>query len=244
MKIKIFTFVLISSSLSAMQPAQLLRNAKEQQLQEGTAQVFQLLQKRNISAEDKKNINNLITEGIFVDQQDTGGNTLLYLATNHNLVDIVKLLLQAHANPNIKNKLNGFPLANAASNNMKEITQLLLQSGANPDLRGVNDSTALIMAVRYADPKKNNNNRETIELLINAKANLDLLNNNKETALNIAVINNNFELVKKLLEAGADPNIEDSKGESALLLAKKNQDLWEYIFEFKRLRRLKQMGRN
>ncbi len=244
MKLKIYIIIFISCSLSGMQPIQLLRDVRQEIIQEHTNRAFELLQKRHLTAQDRKDILDFVSEGVYVNAQDAAGYTLLYRAVTHKLDDVVAQLLQDGANPNIKNNLDGSPLAAAASSNNTLLTKMLLQAKADPNLRLTNNSTAFIIAVRFADAKTNNNNTNTIQLLIDAKANLDLQNDNKETALNIAVAKGNLELVKKLLEAGADPNIEDARGESALLLAKNNQELWEYIFEFKRLRRLKQMGRN
>lgn len=243
MKLKIYSIIFISSSLSAMQPTQLFRDVRQEIIQEHTNRAFQLLQKMNLTAQDKKDVLDFVREGVHVNAQDAAGYTLLYRAVMHNLDTVVTELLKENANPNIKNRIGGSPLAAAASANNAPLTQMLLQAKADPNLRLTNNSTALIIAVRNADAK-NNKNRDTIQLLIEAKANLDLQNDNKETALNIAVINNNNEIVKKLLEAGADPNIEDAHGYSALLLAKKYPDLFDYIFEFKRQRRLKQMGKS
>ena len=249
MKGKIFFLLILSTAkIVAMQPRQWIRDAHASMIQENTRALFNLLQKvqkipLNVNEQGKKEIDRLIEDGINVNAQNAAGYTPLYLATLHKLIAHIELLLKKGANPNIKNNYGSSPLAAAASSNNVTITQLLLTAGANPNLRLVNNSTALIIAVRFADGK-NNYNQETIQLLIDANANLDLQNDAQETALNIAVTNGNLVLAKKLLEAGADPNIEDANGNSALLLAKDNQELWEYIFEFKRLRRLKQMGRN
>lgn len=242
MKIKLLLFLLINIPLYAMQPMQWLRNAEMAYQNDNTQKLLGILTKARFDDLDLQNASALINAGVNVNEQDASGNSLLYFAALRDLVEVVQKLLQKGANPNIKNKLGASALGIAASSNHKQLVQALLEAGADPNLRLTNNSTALIMAVRYGRPE-NNNNKDAIALLINAKANLDLQNDSKETALNVAVVENNLELVKALLEAGADPNIEDAKGESALLLAKKNEELWEYIFEFKRLRRLKQMSK-
>lgn len=100
---------------------------------------------------------------MYFNEQDSQGYTALIKAmfTRAN-IKIVKLLLDAGADPNIQNSIGGTALSLAAGYVDDEIVKLLLDAGADPNIRGVSGFTALM----HAAPRSGN--IETIKLLLNA----------------------------------------------------------------------------
>ena len=69
--------------------------------------------------------------GINVDKRDSLGNTPLYYASLKGAKDIVKLILDAGANPNLANNISETPLHLAAQSTSKEVIKLLTDAGAD-----------------------------------------------------------------------------------------------------------------
>jgi len=67
-----------------------------------------------------------------LDAEDEAGNTPLIFAINNGYIEIVRLLLEAKANPEIANETGGRPLTVAAFKGDTDIIDLLLKAGANP----------------------------------------------------------------------------------------------------------------
>jgi len=71
-----------------------------------------------------------------VDLVDNYNNTSLAIATYNRHTEIVKMLLDSRADPNIKNDEDGnTALMDASEKGYYEIVQLLLENGANPNIR-------------------------------------------------------------------------------------------------------------
>jgi ankyrin repeat protein len=103
----------------------------------------------------------------------TIGHCLEY-AVYHSPLSFIRTLLDAGANPNPSDHAGFPPLIAALCCNragpgspsradVADILRLLLEFGADPALRGINDYTALHMAVAEA-------NREAVEILLEAGA--------------------------------------------------------------------------
>ena len=71
-----------------------------------------------------------------VDLVDNYNNTSLSIASYNGYIEIVKMLLDSGANPNIKNDEDGnTALTDASENGYYEIVQMLLDSGADPNIK-------------------------------------------------------------------------------------------------------------
>ena len=69
---------------------------------------------------------------------DEDGYTLLHYACEYNRNEIVELLLDYGANPNIKDKpFHLTPLHWATNNNNKSMIKLLIYRGADPELKDI-----------------------------------------------------------------------------------------------------------
>jgi ankyrin repeat protein len=122
----------------------------------------------------------------------------LMIAANDNNYDIVKLLVDAGADLNKKNKENGkTALMYSSSNGHIETVKLLLQKpGLLINAKDKEGKTALLHAVFYA-------RKEIVALLIDNKANVNARTNVDESALNIAIKGGRGEIISMLRQAGA-----------------------------------------
>eukprot|EP01080_Neovahlkampfia_damariscottae_P008566 gene8566-391_t len=76
-----------------------------------------------------------LSNGADINSKDSNGFTALQFATYNSQVEVVQILIEAHADPNVfdyKNYNNFTPLHYAASFNQMELVKILLQSEINP----------------------------------------------------------------------------------------------------------------
>ena len=157
-------------------------------------------------------------------QAEYDGNTLLMFASNAGHLEVVRLLLEYGANPNIQNEYQLTPLIDASEKGHLEIVRLLLENGADPNRRLHNEDTPLIIASRIG-------HLEIVRLLLEYGANPNLKNKYGNTPLMLASQKGLLEMVRLLLEHGADPTIKDKYGFFALMYALKqgNNDIVDLL---------------
>jgi ankyrin repeat protein len=127
---------------------------------------------------------------------------------------IVRLLLDAKANPNITDVAGRPVLFLAMDVGDGEEVKLLLDAGANPNARD-NGQSALLEAVQKR-------HIHLIDLLLKAGADTKAVDEFGSTALMIAASNNDVDSVKLLLRHGANSRTKDSAGNDAAAYAKNN----------------------
>lgn len=87
---------------------------------------------RDASAEE---IQNLLSGGADIHERNETGSTPLHLAVFSGSEEIVRMLLDAGANPNAQDLKGVTPLNTARSfNGLEEISKILLGAGADPTL--------------------------------------------------------------------------------------------------------------
>ena len=111
----------------------------------------------------------LVARGAPVDSNSPYGSTPLYEAAIQGEAEIVRILLDAGADPNKESagKSEGTPLCAAASWGHSEVVRLLLQYGADPNLIERTDEVAMT-ALTWA---RRNDHDEVVRLLLEAGAN-------------------------------------------------------------------------
>lgn len=170
-------------------------------------------------------IGKLLKSGADPNQSDIHGNSpLMICILAENGPEIVKLLLDAGANPNFQRKDGKTVMHLAYMLKNSEIIDILLKSGAK-DL----DPTQKLIAV-----VQGNGDTKRIQELINAGADVNVKDSRNTPLLHSAVENENFETVKLLIEASIDINSKDNMNLTALIYAliSKQTDIAKYLIEY------------
>jgi ankyrin repeat protein len=154
-------------------------------------------------------------------------------------LDLMRLLLKAHANPNAQMKTAALyrahtpgepalgagatPLMRAAKNGDAAAMRLLLENGADPEIATRNHTTALMMAagqgrglgVFAKDYATEAQMVEGLKVLLDRHVNVNAQNDAGQTALHFAVLSSD-ETVKLLAAVGAKLDIKDKQGKTPL----------------------------
>jgi len=148
-------------------------------------------------------VEKILKEGANANAKDEGNYRPLIFAVNFGSIEIVRLLLEAGADPNVTNEGSTL-LATAAMNGYARITALLLEAGARVDERYSNESTPLMNAVFM-------NHASTVETILKYEPNLSLENSDGMTALSIARAQGYQQVAEMLLKHGAATAIASHK---------------------------------
>lgn len=159
----------------------------------------------------------LLAAGANVDDANAEGQTPLILAAQRNNLAVIKMLLEAHASINVRDKSGRTALMYIRPdgiNPTSEIVQILLAAGAavtNPDENG---ETPLMIAAGKEY------NLPIVQALLetDAKVSIDAKDRSGMTALMHATCYAP-DMVKALLAAGANVNEADRSGRTALMCA-------------------------
>lgn len=157
------------------------------------------------------------------------GTTLLHLAVQHNLHEVVTALINHGANLNIRNNAGNTPLIDAIlAEELSEKTIKLLIDGPNINLDIKNNDalSALHFAAKY-------NHLNIVKLLLDAGANINAVNDEGDTALHLA-LQYHYVDIAKLLFSNSDVDIHVQNGLSltplqlAMSIAANDQNLTVY----------------
>lgn len=160
---------------------------------------------------DAAEVERLIKKRVDLNAMDKiFGFTALMYAAQHNRADIAKLLIDAGAKVNKKNKNDVSALFVAATSNAADVAKLLVAAGADMNYEQKGDGyTPLLVASRDVS-------FETAKVLVDAGVKVDKRINgllkHQKTALMEAARNGSSKVVKLLIDAGADVNARDKNG--------------------------------
>ncbi len=124
---------------------------------------------------------------------------------------IIRLLLEAGADPNAPDDYGSTPLHDAAYNDNAIVSSVLLDAGARPNVRNNRGWTPLHSAVLSG-------NRLTVSILLDsgADANARAYDEQGRFPVHLAAVQDDPTLVAMLLDAGADLHARDAEGYTAL----------------------------
>ncbi|CAG0905805.1 unnamed protein product [Cyprideis torosa] len=154
----------------------------------------------------------LIDNEAEVNVRDRWGQTPLYLATRLDHQPIVKLLLSNGADPNIPDKAERTPLLHASRRHgHQSIVELLLAHGAD----------VLATDRRGRTPLSEAKTEELILVMIGLTEDLNRQDQQTgNTLLHSCCLHGSEEAAKRLIEKGARLDVKNSKGETALDIAR------------------------
>jgi len=141
--------------------------------------------------------------------------TLLYIAAEHNHLDIVTFLIDNNVNTDQPHQHGWTPLHIATQNNHLRIIETLVEHKANLHKKDNNGWTPLHVSACSNRP-------DATRLLLNKQANKDITNHRGQTPLYIAAQSGHGDVVHQLLEQNANPNKADPNGVTPLVIAAMN----------------------
>ncbi|HWT01956.1 MAG TPA: ankyrin repeat domain-containing protein [Pyrinomonadaceae bacterium] len=166
--------------------------------------------------QDLNKVRDLLAEGVDVNAVDAGMYvTALAAAVEGGRPEFVRELVQAGADPNVRNPGGRTALMGLDADATPEVVRLLLANGAEVNLKDGEGHSALHLAAAIAKG-------EVLRALLEAGAIVDERDVYGNTPLMAAAENGNVDNVEALLSAGADPRLKNKDGETALKLAADN----------------------
>ena len=152
---------------------------------------------------------------------DNGGKTLLHEACDQGYPEVVQLLLDSHANPDIQDNYGETPLiilmCNAANEERLRCLNILLLSGANITIQNDQGQDALFVAAMLGFD-------EYVASLLAKGAPVDHQSKHGWTPLHIVATGSDrkhgyIQIAKRLIKAGADRMARDRQGRTPLDIA-------------------------
>jgi ankyrin repeat protein len=129
-------------------------------------------------------------------------------------VDILGALYEAHYPLDAKTHAGYTALILAAYDEQPAALDYLLQAGADPCVGDRNGNTALMGALYKGE-------LPIARRLLKTHCPIDQMNNAGETALSFAALFGRLEVLPELVARGADPNHVDARGDTPLVIARK-----------------------
>ncbi|XP_016837065.1 putative ankyrin repeat protein RF_0381 [Nasonia vitripennis] len=158
--------------------------------------------------------------GVDLKSRNSSRQTVLHLALEHDLIELVEYFLENGANPNAADYNGETPLLTAAkSRQAKRLLPLVMRYGANPTARNVDGWNALHYLIRIWTSQIDGH-VDLVKTLI-AKGVLidDRENDTKQQPIHVAVQYRKLELVKLLLDKGANIDAQAENGNFPLYFA-------------------------
>lgn len=134
---------------------------------------------RAVETGDEKQVAELLKQDIDVNERAEYGWTALLYASAQGYPKILRLLLDAGANPDIGNVHGVTSLMFGARYGNSDVCKILIEYGANTDLQDTYGMTALIAATKIGSA-------DVVELLLRAGANRTIKDCNRMAALDYA----------------------------------------------------------
>lgn len=150
-----------------------------------------------------KLLNDLVSKGLDIDQQNDNGETPLMQAIRKGSKALTNSLLELGANPDIVNNIGGFALLYAVHFGHIDIIKQLIKTKANVNLIGWKEYDSLGLTTFKESHLSDGLRSEIAAILIEAGADINYIDDQGYTTAFEAVKNNYPKLLKTLLHAGA-----------------------------------------
>ena len=157
---------------------------------------------------DVTEMKSLLSAGASPDSSDYDRRSALHLAAAEGELEMVRFLLRARANPNLKDRWGATPLAAACQKNHISIIDLLSESDCHLGIESY--ELAMLLCDLAAD-----GNNVSLAAWLKARADPNAADYDSRTPLHIAVSEGHVDTVKLLLQNGADPELPDRWGVAA-----------------------------
>ena len=128
--------------------------------------------------------------------------TPLFVASDKGHLDVMRLLLEHGADPNVRDGSSNTPLHGVSQRGHVKIARVLLEYGAHPDVRGIGDLTPLRLALQGGHLK-------VARALLEHNANADTRDHFNRTPLHQASQEGDVDVAQVLLNHRADANSQD-----------------------------------
>jgi ankyrin repeat protein len=155
----------------------------------------------------------LIKAGAEIDAVDVNKDTALHYASQFKNPRLVELLLEAGANPNLKDKFGETPLVKCTCNIDRQGLVALLSHKADPSIAQPRFGAPILFAAGHGDI-------DAVKLLLSHGAAVESRDRSGATPLIVSVkMHNRFShpwIVNPLLQASADIHAKDKDGRTAL----------------------------
>ncbi|RYN25492.1 hypothetical protein AA0115_g7519 [Alternaria tenuissima] len=153
----------------------------------------------------------LLEGGADISATSRTGNAL-YVASNFNHKEVVKLLLGKGIEINAQREKFGTALQAASVKGHKEIVVMLLDKGADVNMQGGEYGTALQAA-------SGEGHKDLVVMLLDKGADVNMQGGRWGTALHAALVRKRIDIVTLLLDEGADVNTQGGVYDTALRTA-------------------------
>ena len=156
----------------------------------------------------------IISHGVDVNAVNKNIQTALMIACDKRRTDLINILLNARANPNITDA-DGFACIHhmVVKGCSKEALETIIKHGASVNASNRNNETALLIACKKG-------NMDNINVLLNAGANIRFANDDGDTCLHYAVDGKcSKEVLEMIISHGADVNATNKDSITVLMAA-------------------------
>jgi ankyrin repeat protein len=166
----------------------------------------------------------LLEGGANPESAGAGGVTALMVASQNSHDAVVEALLEGGADPDATDSQGVTALMMASQKGHEMVASLLYETGADLNRAAEGGWTALILASQ-------NGNGEVMNVLLKGCASIDQATSGGMTPLMWASLNDHPLAAVALLEWGADASLKDSRGSTALRLARRGGGLAARVLE-------------
>ena len=154
----------------------------------------------------------MLARGVSPNALDHGNNSAVLMAAYYSKREMVRQLIEMHADVNVLGSIGFTPVGIAAMRGDVEIVKMLIAAGAKLDVLDYEGETPLLRAIRFQRD-------DNLKVILGADVNVDISNQSGETPLMLAAEMGRLDYVEALLAKRAGTNAKNHSGNTALYFA-------------------------